>query len=200
MLGRDSQNRAGIRAPGEELPAHQLQAPLRPSPADHIAQGYDGQEQAQDEHQLEEEGGAGGAESPRRGLGVPHEGVLGANGTWGSLASSQMPRSPRPREVTLRGRAEAGRETCLADGDSTPVSAHLLDVEGEEDEDAVEQGQQGAVEEAHPGDGLPRHNVQDILGHQEFFPVQPGPERAREPLHQQPGGGECPGTHISHDH
>lgn len=36
---------------------------------------------------------------------------------------------------------------------------YLLDVEGEEEEDAMEQGQQGAVEEAHPGDGLPRHDV-----------------------------------------
>lgn len=182
---------------------------LRPSPADHIAQGHDGQEQAQEEHQLEEEGGAGGPESPRRGLGVPHEGVLGAsNGPWGSLASSQRPRSLRPREGTLRGRAEAGRGACPADGGPhgpprcmpAPPSPrpHLLDVEGEEDEDAVEQGQQRAVEEAHPGDRLPRHNVQDVLGHQELLPVQPGPEPAREPLHQQPGAGRCPGTRISH--
>lgn len=108
MLGRDSQGGAGVRAPGEEgLPAPQPRAPLLPSPADHIAQRHDGQEQAQDEHQLEEEGGAGGAESSGRGLGVPHQGVLGEAAAGGEAVSRG---SPRPRAVPLGGWAEAGRE------------------------------------------------------------------------------------------
>lgn len=109
-----------------------------------------------------------------------------AKHTGGRQPAAEGPGAPG--SVTA-GRAEAGQGPCAADGGSRcppsappapapPRSPHLLDVEGEEDEDAVEQRQQGTIEEAHPGDRLPRHNVQDILGHQEFFPVQPDPERA----------------------
>lgn len=66
------------RGPREEPPARpSASVPLPPSPADHVAQGHGGQKQAQDEHQLEEEGGAGGSEPPRGRLGVPQEVVLG---------------------------------------------------------------------------------------------------------------------------
>lgn len=103
MLGRESQGRAGSRAPRQELPAHQPQAPLRLSPADHIAQGHDGQEQAQEEHQLEEEGGAGGTEPPWRGPGVPQEGVLG--GEQRQMGVSQFADAKEPE---ARGRAAEG--------------------------------------------------------------------------------------------
>lgn len=82
MLERDGQGGLASGSWVRSYPCHPLGAPLLfPSPADHIAQGHCSQKQAQEEHQLEEEGGAGGAEGPRRCPGVLQEGVLGAQAT-----------------------------------------------------------------------------------------------------------------------
>jgi len=124
---RDGQRRARVsdqaRSPG---PA--ASGPLLRSPADHIAQGYGGQKQAQEEHQLEEEDGAGGAESPRGRPGVPQQSVLGGEGkrTQGGILSAVCrlevigQRSLQTRGAVCRlevaGRAAAGCEGCPADG------------------------------------------------------------------------------------
>lgn len=73
MLWREGQ----CQVPGEELPAGQPPASLLPSPADHVAQRHGGHKQAEDEHELEEEGRAGSPEAARGRPGVPQEGVLG---------------------------------------------------------------------------------------------------------------------------
>lgn len=50
---------------------------LQPSsPADHVGQRHCSQKQAKEQHQMEEEDGAGGSEKPWGCLGVPQEGVL----------------------------------------------------------------------------------------------------------------------------
>lgn len=172
------------QGPREELPpTPQPPATLRPAPADHVAQRHGGQKQAQDEHQLEEEGGARGSEPAKGRPGVPQEGVLGSKRHRGAVSSHlQKPRSPGPREVRLGDGGEGHPAP------SRPTRGpHLLDVEGEDYEGTVEQGQQRAVEEAHPDDRLPRHHVQHVRGHEELLPAQPGPEPARESLHQHPG-------------
>lgn len=180
MLWREG--RSGLASgTSEELPAHQPPAPPRPSPADHVAKGHGGQKQAQDEHQLEEEGGAGGTESSVGHPGVLEEGVLGSDSSAGvSLASNA--KAPEARgggaEQGRRQEQDASPTQLQPCAPPQPGSLHLLDVEGEEDEDAVEQGQQRAVEETHPGDRLRRHYVQHVLGHQELLPAQPGPEPA----------------------
>ena len=104
MLWRQAEWGYG-QGPREELPAHpSASAPLLPSPADHVAQGHGGQKQAQDEHQLEEEGGARGSEPPRGRLGVPQKVVLGSKQKqWGLLASICRHPGVRPRDATLWG-------------------------------------------------------------------------------------------------
>ena len=80
--------------------------PLLRSPADHIAQGHGGQEQAQEEHQLEEEDGAGGAESPRGRPGVPQQSVLGGGGKrtqGGVLSTVCRPEVTGQRSLQTRG-------------------------------------------------------------------------------------------------
>lgn len=90
MLWREGQ----CQVPREELPACPSPALLLPSPADHVAQRHGGHKQAEDEHQLEEEGRAGSPESARGRPGVPQEGVLGSKKQrWGLLARLHTPRS-----------------------------------------------------------------------------------------------------------
>lgn len=101
---------AGERRPEEgwcQGPVRSCCPAARPlhSPADHIAQGHGGQEQAQDEHQLEEEEGAGGSESPNGGPGVPQQGVLGEQQRG---VSDGCPRRDR--------RGSSRRRGCWVDG------------------------------------------------------------------------------------
>lgn len=88
MLWREGRC-SSVRAAGRSCPpARSPRASPHPSPADHVAQGHGGQKQAQHQHQLEEEGGAGGTESARGRPGVPQEGVLGSKQPQGGAVSS----------------------------------------------------------------------------------------------------------------
>ena len=109
--GRETARGGPGSVPGRGAAGPAASGSLFRSPADHIAQGRGGQEQAQEEPQLEEEDGAGGAESPRGRPGVPQQGVLGGGGTrtQGGVVSADC----RP-EVT--GRAAEGCEGCPAGG------------------------------------------------------------------------------------
>lgn len=63
--------------PGGRVVCEEATVPGGVGAADHVGQRHCSQKQAKEQHQMEEEDGAGGSEKPWGCLGVPQEGVLG---------------------------------------------------------------------------------------------------------------------------